>query len=311
MNNASNAVDGLIVKAGSVRFIVVASAEPGPPSSPKLWELLSDVQAEEFLTVSAAAEVLFNDAEAQLIGLYPNPIIDVATHLVGEGCTRRGIDAHLEQTIAWMGAVLRLFRKHRGRITLVDWHGALADIVKVAEQTQGSAAVKLHNLVDQAFAAPPGPNLLSCVVAQAAIHWSDSLRPLFTELHAGSVPLASPIVPDPDMLLDDWVICADETVAQGLELKERNRLTSLQLRQLQEELEEYFVASRKLGDELALTKDKMKRREEEQKKRIRTLEKKVDRLENRWSQVFQSTLWKLTAPLRKGQKFLTRSDRKS
>lgn len=256
--------------------------------------------------LAEAVQALAGNRDAHLVVCYPNPVLTVAAQL-GEG------EGESSAAAAWAAGaeqLLRLFRSNRRRVTLVDGHAAMFNPERLSQALQG----RLGDCLDLPKTAAFDPDWLgrplARLVAAHDIAVSDGAAIVLAELEASSLPLEFPVQAATTELLADWQPAEAEAAAENAggedaeELKEENELLMLQLHQVQEELESYFLANRDLQRQLQNASsdtsalDGSRQELEQARKELDQVKKELDMTRTAVSDMQSSLSWKLTAPLR-------------
>ena len=240
-----------------------------------------------------------------LLAVHTPPESGIAHGISHEG---KSLDETIHSWTESARALLRVIRRNRARTTLFDASAAYAS----QEEFRTKAAERLCLDANRATssAAPDlesSPSALYRVIAAQAVAQSLELQDLRDELEASAIPLASGESTDMracNQALDE--LLAREQKRQNLE--EENELLLLQLHQVQEELETYYLEAQDKEKE----RKKLVDENESLNKRCEDLKKQVDRLEgdvkkttkqrdwakHHMDKMKNSTSWKLTASLR-------------
>ena len=234
---------------------------------------------------------------AHLILLVPLPAVAVARRL-GEGM---GPKPALAQWLESAEAVLSVIRPHRGRASLVFAEHALV----APEAFLTSVAQRLQLGLQQVRAEDEPPELPSAMLrmmAENAIWQSAEARSLASEMQATALPLAAAselLLPDVQGVFEEYrkgiesLAAAQHKAKISEELQEENELLLLQLHQVQEELEHYFLLSTQPAASPRHTTDEL----EDAHQTIRA--------------IHSSYSWKVTKPLRWVQSALTGGRRRA
>jgi hypothetical protein len=189
---------------------------------------------------------------------------------------------------AWVGEArefLRCFRQDRVRVGLV--HGP--SIFEAPHKFCDLCEKRAHTPVELAIervTAPEADTSIAGVFAAQVVSGSVDVKDLAGELEAAS----SPLTQDPPRYVPDWGAAYEEIRdiknTQPLkELEEENELLLLQLHQVQEELESYYLEAMELrGGASSMDTDEL-------------LSYAV-MLEHQYSKLLKSRTWKLMAPVR-------------
>lgn len=189
-------------------------------------------------------------------------------------------------------AIMRAFRRRREKTVVVDAALAAREPKAFVEACAARFDIRATT--------PPIPAAgdleygqaddFRSLIATQVVSQDPAIPDLLRELEAASVPLGESDEPprlDGDRL---WSAYQDLQEARGQELqdvREENELLLLQLHQVQEELESYYLEF-KGGQKRA---DEQKKRADEQKKRADARKKRIN-------QIRRSTSWRITMPLR-------------
>ena len=196
--------------------------------------------------------------------------------------------------------LLHVVRQNRKRATLFDadaatanpkaFRTACAEQLGLTSGEQGKEGSEPAS-VSADGSAPPGE--IQRVIAAQAVAQSTRLQDLRDELEASSVPLETSRerqTVDCDAALREL----REVNHQAEQTAEENELLLLQLHQVQEELENYYLEAQEKAEEV----QKLTKRRNELKDEKKRLEKEKKRLEKVIADIKGSISWKLTAPLR-------------
>lgn len=246
--------------------------------------------------VGRAGNALAESPEAVLLLSYPAPMPFIARALTAGCMPEEALRRWLEKA----EPILDLYRTARRRIVLVEQAAALANpqalIARLNERF--SLSLVADRSMTPATAEPRQPELdpVYLLIAERACRQDLRARRAVTELEASSLPLGSqegmPII-DLAATLEAYRQQPElpeepEKPAQDIEdLTEENELLLLQLHQVQEELESYFLENQDLKKTL-----------KECELQKQQFERKARQATNMFNDVHASLSWKITAPLR-------------
>jgi len=256
--------------------------------SPSL-EALVELNAE-------ALEVrLQKDSEVHLLLFFRSPL-----PLLSEGMKQgRTPDDILSDWVQTTKALLAVIRRYRRRMTLIETtHASLhpTDFIQRLSQRLGlsltcAAQAETRRLEDG--------DAMHLLIAQAAVQGNPHARQLASELQATALPIGSEDCLRPTAA-SAWAAfqeCLERVEAKSEEqsdLKEENELLLLQLHQVQEELESYYLENRsfdRIHDKLQHEIETLKRELQEAKEEMWIHRRAAHYMRN-------SISWRITRPLR-------------
>jgi phosphoglycolate phosphatase-like HAD superfamily hydrolase len=263
----------------------------------------ADVRLQVFRNNDAlarASEALAEQSGAVLLIAYPAPVPFIARALTAEEMPQEGLTRWLEQ----VEPLLEVYRRARRRIVLVERAAALANPQSLIAELNERFGLQLKSdrIVTQQTAEPTDSDLdpVHLLIADSACHQDTRARRLAAELEVSSLPLSGTGIRES---IDLPLVCrtyrrkseaslkqVDELQAdnaRNAELKEENELLLMQLYQVQEELENYFLENRDLQEKLKST--------DQEKQRF---ERSARQATNMLKDAHASLSWKITAPIR-------------
>lgn len=212
-------------------------------------------------------------------------------------------------------AILEVYQRNRQRAVLINVESALenqADFCKIFSDNFGIDC----NVQAADIKVPVEQSSLHRLIAAQMVSQAEDVQDLINELETSSIPIGpctgTPGIDCERIYLDDL----DSGSAQAKEaftekyndLQEENELILLQLRQLQEELESYYLETHReiakrteIEKKLANEANKRHRLENEFREARKSLDRKARELtqaQNTLSMVVNSISWRLTRPLR-------------
>lgn len=227
--------------------------------------------------------------------LYRRPESAALAALAESNC--EGVAQALSEWHAAVEAMLALFRRNRRRITLVDAEAALANPQTFASQLSTRTGATIETMQAPSESAAVSAQLMDRAIATFAAQNTAAVQELTGELEASSLALAREVA-DPIPPVDDLLAAYAEqrevrehTLSQ---LQDENELLLLQLHQVQEEFEQYFLENQdkdKRFTELRNEKAKLE-------KTNRYLEDQLERATRNLEDIKKSLSWRLTVPLR-------------
>jgi hypothetical protein len=251
-----------------------------------------------------AAELLEADSATRLLIAYPDPVIVVAQSLAA---TAGGSNPTVSE-LSWLSGLLALHRQNRGRITLFNGDAALADPAGLALQLRQRCALEIEPRPPESADRLAEFSLLDIICAEAMIRRDETLATTLAELEASSLPLVPPKAGTASAVLEAWRAGGDPAPKVPVvekDLAGENELLQLQLQQVQEELESYFLANRNLQRQLEQLQEKStstgqegSRQTEQSSKGFSSWSSHANRLQADLDAVHASLSWRITAPLR-------------
>lgn len=154
------------------------------------------------------------------------------------------------------------------------------------------------------------PREIYKVIAAQLVNQTAGLPQLLAEMEASSIPLtiseASPVV-DCMQAYKEFQELKDQVNSKLEDTEQENELLLLQLHQVQEELESYYLQAQEESEK----RQKTEKTVESQQKELKEKEKALAEAEKRLNLIQQSTSWRITAPLRGPVLLVKRLFRKS
>lgn len=239
-------------------------------------------------------ELLSSSHDIQVLLVYDRPEVSVAK-AVGEG---EGPTESLKKWQNQVEAILNAYRSERRKVHLVSAEQIAQNPVSFAD------AIKKHIGLDGSNRLPPCEYQLDKsleiyqLVGHQMVLQTDRARKLAEEFEASSIPLGerfdSPVFDCERIFrsVKPGVIAEDSLT----DLENENELLLIQLHQVQEELESYYLENQEEAIRSQKLEDLLKEKERELWQYIRTLH-----------QLRQSRSWRITKPLRVMTKLLTRT----
>lgn len=245
-------------------------------------------------------------ADAHLLLFYQAPAIVLAESM-GNDCSP---DDALADWLESIEAMLAVVRQNRRRITLVEMTLAQQHPASLLDRLNQRLSLSLSKWQGGAASQPKELDPVHLLIAQNAVLTNTNARRLASELQATALPIGneSSLLPDS---LSAW-----NTYNQGIkmaearpvqanefeELKEENELLLLQLHQVQEELESYYLTN--------LDLEKKTSKQSKLEKENRVLQQRAQVLSQKIDNMRQSKSWKITKPLRGFTKLFKRNRNK-
>lgn len=253
-------------------------------------------------TATGVAELpqwLADVPEAHILALYQRPERPVAEALANG----QSVEDALHGWCTAAESLLAVCRQNRRRVSMLDAHAAAAApaefLARLGERLKSRLPKPSIGPVD----VTPETLVMDRVVAALAVQQSEAAQALLPELEASSLPVSDPValvVPDTETVVQQHK-GEGETGSTRRQLEEENELLLLQLHQVQEELEYYYLKcqekSRPHKAALAEPVDFRGQMERLQKDN-RNLEAALERARGNIEDIKNSLSWKLTIPLR-------------
>ena len=224
--------------------------------------------------------------------------------------------ARLDAWIDSARTLLQAYRCNRRNAVIVDVDEAIAapeTFIDICARRFSLAVPKTIPAPAQAEKGEASQDPVHALIATQWVAASSNAVPLLEELDASRTPLTESGIPQAADVASAWQayreVCARAANESRLqELQEENELLLLQLHQVQEELESYYLEARDKEQERARLADKLEQSEkkrQEQTREVERLSKEVDRLRQDRDRVNgilknmkASRSWRVTAPLR-------------
>jgi hypothetical protein len=255
-------------------------------ATPDSWiKALTDGLTESGMEVLRYSNMEDLPKNGKVLMLYSKPEYSI------EASITRGEDTQpvIESWIAEAQEFLKLFRHNRQRVLLL--HGP--DILMQPESFSSFCQKELNVTVSadkiNQINMPPSDREIFRVLAAQAVTGSLELKDLAGELEASAHTLRT----DPTRYTPDWVSACNEVRGSdnsrpSKELVEENELLLLQLHQVQEELESYYLEAKALREKQgnASTAD------------VEDLLSYAIKLEHEYTKLLKSHTWKAMAPVR-------------
>lgn len=207
--------------------------------------LTQSIEQDDVLLCNDAADLAHlagSEPESRFVVFYPNPILELAR--LFEHC-----DTAAEAIEQWTGQctqLLDVYRKNRRGLILVDGDAASTAPAELAELLDGALAIEVKSSGERSSDHPvadPGPLL---PLAYSTLNWNERARALSAELEASSLPLQLPWEEKMPEILRA-ALAGQGVKGPGTDdLSSENELLLLQLHQVQEELEAFFLANKEL-----------------------------------------------------------------
>ena len=218
-----------------------------------------------------------------LLAFQTPPETAIAEAIAQEGSTLDdAVDAWAESARKLLHAI----RRNRKRTTLFEASAARANPGAFGEKVAEHLTLGVNKAAPQQSRDPESSRAaLYRVIAAQAVAQSQDLQDLRDELEASAIPLAgaqAADAPDCNQALAD--------LRKQQHLEEENELLLLQLHQVQEELETYYLENQKMN--------KDQKEIERLKGEVKRLAEQRDWAKHHMEKMKNSKSWKITAPLR-------------
>lgn len=252
----------------------------------------------------AAASRISGAEGAHLLLCYRAPIFVLAESLA-QG--RPPAEALAE----WMTeaeSLLAICRQNRRRLTLVE--------ATLATRNQLAFVERLNQRLGLSLALPSAgksgehvdPNPVFLLIADHTVRTDAEVRQMAAELEATAIPItpAQALLPDAAAACsaygDQRAASEDGSKIKFDELKEENDLLLLQLHQVQEELEAYYLETHGSEGKLQQSEQRCKELEKE----CRAAKAKSAALDSKIAKMRKSRSWRITKPIRAWNKLFRR-----
>ena len=284
------------------------------------WQRLVPLLEAAGLKDPPRAEAAYEEVEAQLREAHTPMALLFSTRpeRVLTQAMEQGDDpaARLDAWVDSARTLLQAYRCNRRNAVIVDVDEAIAAPGEFLDACARRFSLAVPQTIPASAQAEQGevpPDPVHALIAAQWVADSSSAVPLLEELDASRTPLTDlSILPGTDSA-SVWQAyreqcgrAADESRLQ--ELKDENELLLLQLHQVQEELESYYIEAQDKEHERARLADKLEQLEktsQEQTKEAERLSKELDRVRKDRDRVDSilknmkaSRSWRVTAPLR-------------
>lgn len=205
-------------------------------------------------------------------------------------------ESALDRWRASANSILRIYHANRQRAVVVNVGAAIAHQADFCSACCEFLGVNISEAKVVDIAAPELPNNLHGLLAAQAVSQQEETQDAANMLEASSVPIGPYIEPPK-------IDCEDVYYARGgpepsnedlTVLAEENSLFSIQLRQLQEELERYYLKARDETEQRAALEAEKQRLE----KKLAWKQKELALARSSLATIYQSKSWKLTRPIR-------------
>jgi hypothetical protein len=272
------------------------------------WQMLANSDPQSI------AGQLQASADAHLL-LFYRAATPVLAEAMGQG---RSPDDSLKEWLAQAEAILGMIRQNRRRVSLVEMTLAQQDPVAFIERLGQRLSLTLKTPISESARNAADQDAIYRLIAHAAVMNNMKARRAAAELQATALPVGMEETLLPEAL-NAWQAyqrkdevelekaqAEPEQYGDLEELKEENELLLLQLHQVQEELESYYLEGRDLGSnyqQLEARNSKLEKEHRVLKQRAEVLQQKIDNMR-------KSSSWRLTKPLRGFNKMFKRSRNK-
>ena len=276
-------------------LLEAASPQAGPmrAENPEL------ISQDRIGPLAALPDWLAEHPQAHLLILVSLPALVIARGLSAGTAPSQAVAEWLESA----EAAMRVVRLQRRRVSLFFAEPALANPKAFLAALGQRLQLTLDNEQGDRWA-PEMPGTVLHMMAENAIGQSSHARNLVAELEATALPIPTAdefLLPAIDRVFSEYRESIDtpkEAMSKIRELEEENELLLLQLHQVQEELERYFLESTQFG----LGSKQPGNQESHSADELDAAQKTI-------RAIYDSYSWKLTRPLRWFQRILTGADK--
>lgn len=238
--------DELIEILGNAGLMVPHADGQGPSAND---QVSSNVE----LDFNRVANTMDQEPPTHLLLFYNRPESLLAEALK----SGKGLESAIRDWQQHAQSVLELFRKHRRRTTLIDLDAVTKTPDLILDGLSKRLLLDLENSVDQALShslsMSEGSDQLANLIARCAVQEHPEMRLKAAELEASN---AFSYSVDALNLVEELTRFRDELQdkhSENQEVKDENELLTLQLSQVQEELEYYFTHAQDLDKRLDKT----------------------------------------------------------
>lgn len=239
--------------------------------------------------------------DAHVLVGYRNPLIDLATRLAADDFG----EIPLQAWQAEISNLVELARCDRRRVTLVDIDAMLASPDEFSEHVRERCGAVVRLTPPQALDEQHTPGQLARLTVASALRADENAHAALVELQASSFRLPDPASFSVNEAVAELEQLAGGGVSEHANLEEENELLLLQLHQVQEELEAYFLANKSLERDVDKLRSNSQAHAKKHAAELRNCQaalkqKSIDleTRENDLQAMRQSLSWKLTSPLR-------------
>jgi hypothetical protein len=241
-------------------------------------EFIALIDPDTVAAISELSQWLVKVPTAHILALYRRPEWPVAEAIA----SGNSVEDALTEWRCTAEGLLAVCRRERRRASMLEVHAAAS--------APGECLAHLSDRLKQRFSEPsispsditPEMAITDRAIAALAVQQSAETQALLAELEASSLPVAEPmnlVVPDVESVMQ--ACGADsKTGSTRQQLEDENGLLLLQLHQVQEELERYYLKAQEI-----------EAREKKTAKANKRLRKHITDLKN-------SRSWRVTLPLR-------------
>lgn len=241
-------------------------------------------------------------ADAHLL-LFYQAAVPVLAEAMGQGSSP---DEALNEWLAQAEAILAVIRQNRRRITLMEMTLAMQDPATLVERLGQRLGLALKAPLSESVRNTFDQDAIYRLIAHAAVMNNTQARLAAAELQATALPVGTEELSLPEAL-SAWQAYQQRAEPQQSgdleELKEENELLLLQLHQVQEELESYYLEGRDLDSSYQQLEAQNKKLEKER----RALKQRAEVLQKKIEDMRKSSSWRLTKPLRGVNKLFKRN----